>query len=155
MENHCKLDVFSKLQNYQDWAPFILRLFFGFFLMMHGIGKLWGPAVGLGPGMEAWIGMLGMMGMPAFFAYLVAWIEFLGGIFLIIGLLTRWISVFGGIIMLVAFFAVHLKNGFLTGELSLIYLGAFMALLFLGAGKWGIDTCANCHRCNKKGKKKK
>lgn len=134
----CKLDKFSNVKRYQEWAPLILRVFVGVFFMMHGIGKIWGPS----PGFEGFSGMItGMLGLPAFFAYLVAGIEFIGGIMLIAGVLVRYWAILLAIIMIVATFAVKLKGGFMNAELDLLFLAALTSLFFTGAGKWGFDTC--------------
>jgi putative oxidoreductase len=137
--NISTIDIFkTKLEPLKAWAPTILRVFAGFFFMMHGIGKIFGPT----PGFEGFSGMItGMLGLPVIFAYLVAWGEFLGGISLILGFLTRYWAIYLSIIMLVATFAVHISKGLMSAELPLLFFAVLVSLFFSGAGKLSIDNC--------------
>ena len=124
------------LGKYADAAPVILRVVVGLVFIIHGYGKLFGTM----PGMDAWIGMLGSFGVPApvFFGYLVAGIEFLGGIAVLIGLCTRLAALLLAAVMLVAIVLVHLPNGFYLPngyEFALVLLGANLALALRGPGK--------------------
>ena len=131
------IDIFKNMNKYQEWAPIILRVVVGFFFMMHGISKIWG-------GFEGFSGMItGMLGLPLFFAYIVAGAEFIGGIMLIIGFLTRYWAIVLSIIMLVATFAVKISGGIMKAELDLTFLAILVVLFFMGGGKWSVDTwCA-------------
>jgi putative oxidoreductase len=73
-------------------------------------------------------------------------IELLGGIALILGLLTRPAALLLLAEQLVALLVVHLPHGFFlkpTGpdgfEYNLVLVGTFLALVFLGSGKIGLD----------------
>lgn len=145
-----QLDGFQGLKRYSYATPLILRIFFGFFIMLHGIGKLWGAesffGMGLGGGLEGWTGMVtSMLGLPEIFAYIVALIEFIGGIMIIIGLLTRYWATLGMIVVGTAAIFVHIPQGLKTAELPLLYFAAFTCLLLLGGGRWSIDDkITNC-----------
>ena len=106
-------------EKYKDYAVLSLRVVLGIIFIYHGYQKLFGGLAGTGQ-------FFASLGIPlaSFFAVIVALVEFFGGIALLIGFLTRWASVLLGIGMLVAFFLVHLKNGFLI----LFYYFAFLHL---------------------------
>lgn len=136
---HTYCDIFKNLNKYKDWAPLILRVIVGIFFIGHAWSKL--------SGMDGFIGLItGMLGLPVFFAYLVAWSELIGGILLIIGLFTRYASILLSTIMLVAIFTVKIKNGFMAAELDITFLAILISLLFTGAGKYGLDLM----KCKKK-----
>jgi uncharacterized membrane protein YphA (DoxX/SURF4 family) len=65
--------------------------------------------MGLG-NVEAWFDS---MGLPGFLAYIVAFLELIGGILLIIGLFTRYVSVLFIIMLLGAIFTMKLSAGLL------------------------------------------
>lgn len=125
----------------EKWGPFallVLRVVAGAVFAVHGYLKLSGGVDGFG-------GMLDGLGvpLPMFFAWVVTLVELLGGIALILGLLTHLSSKLLGIDMLVATLLVHAKNG-LTGpggaELPLSLLAIVIALMVFGAGAWSIDA---------------
>ena len=142
------LDIFSKMKVYKAYGPTTLRIMIGLLFVLHGIGKIWGA--GLPPGgWEAWSGMAtSMLGIPLFFAYLVAWGELVGGLFLITGFLTRYWTIFLSIIIIAAILMVKIKDGFMAAELDWAYLVILISLFFTGAGKWSVDE----HKCKNKEK---
>jgi len=81
--------------------------------------------------------------MPEVFAVLLIAAELVGGILLILGLLTRWAAKSLIIVSLVALVLVHLPNGFSlsTGgyEYILLLLAASVSLALSGPGKWSLD----------------
>ena len=113
----------------------LLRIFTGIALALsHGIGKL--------PPSEQFIGGAANIGFPAptFFAWAAALSEFLGGIFLALGLFTRISSFFVACVMLTAAFGVHLNDPFQKKELAFLYLFIAVCFLLKGAGDWSIDA---------------
>lgn len=76
-------------------------------------------------------------------AVAVTFVEFLGGIALIFGLLTRWVALLLVINMLGAIFFVHFKNGFFAQgggyEYPLTLLAANLALMLAGPGAAAVD----------------
>jgi putative oxidoreductase len=125
-----------------EYAPLVLRLAVGFAFMLHGWQKI------NVMGHAGVTGFFTSLGIPAagFFAFIVMWLEFLGGIGLILGLATHWFSKLLAIDMAVAIFAVHISNGFLgsTGkpgyELTLLLFAACVSLMITGAGKFSLDA---------------
>jgi putative oxidoreductase len=85
------------------------------------------------------------MGIPApsVLGPFVAFVEFFGGIAILLGLLTRLAALGIGATMVVAILTVHLKNGFFapTGiEFPLSLLGSAIALVIAGAGDFSLDA---------------
>ena len=90
-------------------------------------------------------GFFGHGGIPLPFvsAVIVTLVEFLGGIALILGLLTRLAAGLNAIDMIVAILAVHLKNGFFLPmgfEYALTLLGATLCLVLAGPGAAAVDN---------------
>lgn len=112
----------------------ILRIFAGVSLALsHGTGKL--------PPSEGFIDSAAKLGfpMPALFAWGAGFSEFLGGIFLAIGLFTRVSSFFIACIMLVALLGVHRADSFDKQELAFLYFFIALAFLLKGSGDWSTD----------------
>ncbi|MCC5022585.1 MAG: DoxX family protein [Candidatus Synoicihabitans palmerolidicus] len=83
------------------------------------------------------------LGISAEASYLFATgVEFMGALFVILGLFTRFSALSMVITMGVAFFITH--GGALTGEhsgeMAMIYGIAFLPLIFTGAGSYSIDA---------------
>jgi len=122
----------------QSWGITILRVVTGIVFLAHGWQKLFGMGF---HGVAGFFGAIGIP-LPAVAAVIVTLVEFLGGIALIIGLLTRWAAALNGFDMVVAILVVHLKNGFLKPggfEHPLIMLAACIALVMLGPGTASVD----------------
>jgi len=64
--------------------------------------------------------MLGRLGIPvpAVSAVILTLIEFLGGIALILGVVTRWAAALIASDMMVAVLVVHLKNGWFISRMD-------------------------------------
>jgi putative oxidoreductase len=90
------------------------------------------------------------MGLPVPIAYLVCFIEFLGGLGLIVGLLTRLAALGIAIVMIGAIATVHWKQGFFINwelkpgkghgfEANLAYLAMAVAIFLDGGGLLSVD----------------
>jgi putative oxidoreductase len=113
----------------------LLRIYAGIALAFaHGINKL--------PPSEAFIERTGSFGfpVPAVFAWAAAFSEFLGGIFLAIGLFTRISSFFIICTMLTALIFVHGSDPFSRQELPFFFLFTAIAFLLKGSGDWSLDA---------------
>jgi putative oxidoreductase len=129
-------------------AGALLRLVLGAVFFAHGAQKMLGWFGGYG--FQGTLGFLtGVLHIPTPLAVLAILAEFLGGLGLIVGLLTR-VAAFGiGVNMLVALFAVHAANGFFMNwsgtqkgegyEYHLLVLAIVAYLLIRGAGAFSVD----------------
>lgn len=123
-----------------EYAPLILRVVIGVTFLLHGWQKI------NGMGLDGVTAFFTSVGIPAagFFAFIVMWLEFLGGIALIIGLGTHWFSKLLAIDMLVALFTVHISKGFFVSsggyELVLILFAGLVSLMITGAGRYSLDA---------------
>ncbi len=125
-------------------AVMILRLVIGVVFIMHGAQKLFG-AFG-GGGIEGTAQFFGSLGLaPAtFWAWVVALVEFGGGIAMAIGLFARWAGLLLAINMAVAAVVVHWPNGFFASDGGVEFvLTLFAGSLFFaayGSGKLSVDA---------------
>jgi putative oxidoreductase len=79
------------------------------------------------------------LGIPHWLGYVSAYTEFVGGILLIIGLLTRLTAALIAINMLVAFFYVGIHQGFGIYNYILALVALGIMLTFYGAGALALD----------------
>ncbi|MEN9560908.1 MAG: putative oxidoreductase CatD, partial [Candidatus Parcubacteria bacterium] len=95
-------------KKWDDIAPLALRVALGAIFMYHGYMKVFVM------GMPAVTGFFASIGIPfaGLMAPLVAYVELIGGAFLIVGFLTHWTAKAGVIIAIVAFLTVHMSKGF-------------------------------------------
>jgi putative oxidoreductase len=125
-----------------DLGNLILRVVTGAsVIIFHSWARVVGMVKFLGSGKHwGFIDMLQKVGLPlpGFFAILVVLVEFIGSIFIILGLFTR-ISAIG--LALVLIFAIYFQIVTKASvELSLIYLSIFIFLALAGAGKFSLDS---------------
>lgn len=115
----------------------ILRVVFGFVMAVHGWLKL--------ADFDAWQSTVAQMGVPAptLLATLSTAAELVGGIGLVVGLLTPVAALAVLVNMIVAIFLVHLEGGLLMQNNGFEYplILAALALFFLvrGAGPVSVD----------------
>jgi putative oxidoreductase len=136
-ENNSQIDKFAA------WAPVVIRVVLGIIFVAHGSQKLFGAFGGHGiAGTASGFGQLGLK--PAiFWAWLVALVEFFGGLGILFGLLTRLSSFAIAINMLVAITLVHLKSGFFAQnggfEYPLALFAMAVSLIISGPGAFALD----------------
>ena len=131
-----KLLKLSFLPKSPDYGLLILRVALGFsMLLLHGRGKLLGFAATV----EKMNGLLGLPGNVN--AGLAVFAEVVCSALLIAGLFTRFAALMLAITLGTAFFIVHKSAlvGAGNGELAMVYLIAYVTLLFTGAGKISVD----------------
>ena len=117
----------------------IVRFITGLVFVMHGGQKIFVY------GFDGVAGAFGQMGIPfaGFMGPFVGLLEFVGGIALILGLLTRPVALGLAATMIVALFKVHLAAGFFLPngyEFVLTLLGSTAALVTAGAGAFSVDA---------------
>jgi len=132
------------LRTSPTWAALPLRLALGSVMFVHGAQKVMG--VWGGRGFSAWIaGSAPFSFMRPSWLWLgtAAFAEFLGGMLVIIGLLTRPAAFFIACTMLTAVAGVHWSNGFLLSnggfEFPGALLGMAISLVILGGGRGSVD----------------
>lgn len=131
-----KLLKLSFLPKSPDYGLLILRVALGFsMLLLHGRGK----ALGFAGTAEKMAGLYGLPGNVN--ASLAIFAEVVCSALLIAGLFTRFAALVLAITMGTAFFFVHKSAlvGPASGELAMVYLVAYVTLLFTGAGKFSVD----------------
>jgi len=125
------------------WMTVPVRLALGLIFIAHGAQKVLG--VWGGPGLTAFTGGQAPFGLSPSWFWLgaAAFAELIGGILVLLGLLTRLGALMIVPVMLVAMFGVHWKNGFLLSNQGIEYtvalLGMALALLIAGGGRASID----------------
>lgn len=124
-ENRSKLIVPGLSRFYASMEPVaytFMRAVFGLIMLMHGWQK---------------VGMFGLdkvsgafatnYGLPGTAAYLVAFVELIGGAAILLGLFTRFFAAASAILLLVAMVVAHWSKGFYAGQ------GGYEFVLMLGA----------------------
>lgn len=129
------------------FAPLALRLPVAIIFMAHGAQKLFGWFGGHGlEGTGQWMASIGLE--PGYLMALGAGsAEFLGGLALLIGLLTRPAAVALAFTMIVAIVTVHIDNGLFMSnngyEFGLALLAASVSLALSGGGRFSVDQPLN------------
>lgn len=138
---HARL-IFPGLQAFYDaLAPYMYPLFrftVGAMLVPHGLIKLMNGADKFAPGLAR----LGI-GASLEMAYLIIWLEIIGGACIAIGLLTRIFAAAIAIEFAVITFAVHLPVAWFAGqrggEYPLMWGIFFFCIALRGAGNLSVD----------------
>jgi putative oxidoreductase len=131
-----------------SWAITVIRVVLGVIFFAHGAQKVLGWFGGYG--LKGTTGYFTSIGLPLPIAYLVCFFEFLGGIGLVLGLLTRPAALAVAIDMVGAIVTVHWANGFFINwemkpgkghgfEANLALLAMAVACLIAGGGALSID----------------
>jgi len=106
----------------------------GFAFLLHGGQKLFGWFGGLGGnGPVELISQMGLAGV----------IEFVGGLFILLGLYTSIIAIIAALEMAIAYFQVHFPQNLLPllngGEPVWLFFASFLVLIAYGAGRWSLE----------------
>lgn len=123
-------------------APLVVRVIVGIIMATHGFQKLMGGPANFG-------GFLGQMGVPAptLMAYVVTFVELVGGICLILGLFSRLTALLLTIDLAVTILLVKVNVGLIApvdqpgvgAELDLALIAGFLVVLLAGPGRLSLD----------------
>lgn len=116
---------------FPDISLSLLRAAAGLLFWQHGAQKLFGW---LGGDQVALVSLFGLAGV----------LEFFGGLAILVGLFTRPIAFLLSGEMAVAYFMVHLPQGFWPiqngGELAALFSFVFLLLSAVGGGSYSLDA---------------
>lgn len=113
-----------------DTGLLMLRVATGLVFLYHGWVKLQGIE---GTGM--FFGSLGIP-LPALMAWVVALVEFVGGIALLTGVYSRIAAKLLAVTMIVALLTAHIDGPWKSAELPLVLLGSMLAIAMGGPGAY-------------------
>lgn len=132
------MPLLAKLANYRNLGLLISRAGIGAMLITHGLPKIAHPEKWASLG-EA-VGVLHIHFWPAFWGFMAAATEAIGGLFCVLGLWFRVVCLFQIFLFTVASL-FHLTGGDSLAEAShAIELGfVFIGFLFVGPGKYAVD----------------
>lgn len=125
------------------WIPLPVRIPLGLIFIAHGAQKVLG--VWGGRGLSAFLQGEAPIGLRPSWLWLgaAAFSELIGGILVLLGLMTRLGALAIAAVMVVAMFGVHWQGGFFLAnrgiEFTLALLGMAIALLIGGGGRVSID----------------
>lgn len=124
-------------EKYYDWAPLLLRLGVGLIFVYAGWGKL--------TGIEGTTEYFGNIGIPmaGLMAWVVAIVEFVGGLMVLTGFKITVPSLLLAFIMVVALLTTKMGEGFRAARLDLLLLFVSLALAIIGSGKYSLDAMMN------------
>ena len=122
----------SFLGRYSTYIYAIMRIVFGFLIMLHGTQKVFGWPPAKQPGEVA--GLLLVAGI----------IELVGGFLIMIGFFSSFAAFIASGMFAVAYFMVHQPGGALPimngGELAVAYCFACLYIASRGSGVWSVDS---------------
>jgi putative oxidoreductase len=126
--------MLDSLERYKKYIPLLLRIGLASVFIIHGWIKV--------TGIDAIVGFFTNAGipLPSITAWIVAIIEFVGGILVLVGFQTRIASALIGLVMIGAMIFVKFSQGFLGGwEFDWVLLVMAVCLMFSGGGALSID----------------
>ncbi|REL38428.1 DoxX family protein [Rhodohalobacter sp. SW132] len=127
----------KELSKYDGLATLFIRIGVGLIFIVAGWGKLTGIE-----GTQGFFGNLGIP-LPGLMAWVVALVEFVGGLMVLFGSYIRIPALLLAIIMVVALLTTKLDGDFSAARLDLLLLLTSLALFFLGSGKYSVDNAMN------------
>ncbi len=126
------------LDRLQPLALLVMRLALGAIMVAHGYHKVFG-------GLHHHAQMVASLGLPAWLGYVSAFVEFFGGLLILVGFFTR-VAAFAVVIdLFVAIWKVHLHNGLIGSpdrpgyEFALAAATLAFALVLFGGGPIALD----------------
>jgi len=132
------INVVSRQLYERSLGLLLLRVGVGLVFFMHGLTKVQNL-----PGI---MGFFAHLGLPAWVAVAIAWLEVVGGVALVVGVATRLFAFLFGVEMLVAIFLGGIGRGWQAHELEALLMTVSFALVYLGSGRislWRME-CKHC-----------
>ncbi|MDE1178404.1 MAG: DoxX family membrane protein [Edaphobacter sp.] len=123
------------LDSMQPLGALLLRLALGISMAVHGYEKVIPNGA-----LHHFAHTVAGLGLPYWMGYISAFTELIGGVLLILGLLTRLSAGLIAINMMVAFFTVGIHQGFGIYNYILALAAVAFMLLFYGGGTLALDN---------------
>jgi putative oxidoreductase len=121
--------MYAYLGKYEAQIFALMRIVVGFLFLFHGAQKLFGA---FGGNAVSPISLLGLAGF----------IEFFGGLMVMLGIFTSWVAFICSGLMAVAYFMAHFPRGFWPidngGELAALYSFVFLYLAVKSPSAWSL-----------------
>jgi putative oxidoreductase len=146
--------LLNLLSTDSDWTLTVIRMILGLVFFAHGAQQVLGRFGGAGL-KKTISGMHESVGLPAPVALLAISAEFLGGLGLIVGLLSRVAALGIGVTMLFAIVMVHGRNGLFLDwfgerkrhgfEYHLLAIALALAIVVKGSGALSLDLLLHPH----------
>jgi putative oxidoreductase len=138
------------MARFAGFAPLVARVIIGILITAHGLQKL----TQLGPGNFGGQVLAGLgVPLPVFMGYVVTFVELIGGILLIVGLLSRLAALLLTIDLVVATLLVKVNIGLIAppgggagAELDLAFIAGYLVVLLAGPGKLSLDYLLGLER---------
>ncbi len=141
------MKCYCSMKDSKDAGLLALRIALGLVFAVHGYMKL--------TGIEATTGFFDMINvpLPGLMAWVVALIEFVGGLMMILGVYAKTAGALTAFVMVMALLTVHLGKPWAGAELAILALGGSIAIATNGAGKWRLlkkseCACGSCGMCD-------
>jgi putative oxidoreductase len=131
-----------KKENLFNLSMFLVRVLTGSIFAAHGLQKLFGMFNGIG--LEGTSRIVEGLGFPHPFVVAGIWgsIEFVGGVFIILGILARLSAASIVLTMVIRMWKINLMYGFFIHdggvEYNILVIAACLPMIFLGGGAWSV-----------------
>jgi putative oxidoreductase len=134
----------NTMESLRSYAVPLGRLLLSSLFIWAGFGKLMNPG-----GTAQYFAHLNIPS-PEVTVWIVLLIELLGGLAILLGIVTRWAALILAIFCLVTAFAVHLPVGdqpnLINFYKNLTMAGGFLYVFAYGAGIWSIDRATGLEK---------
>ena len=125
---------------YTNEAMLLLRVVLAAAFIFHGWSKV--------SAMDGVVTMFASMGVGTIMTYIASYVEFIGGVALLLGVATRLAGGLLAIFMVVAIYLVHLDRGYnmMNGgyEYQLLLLAGVIFFALVGPGKYSLSAHTIC-----------
>jgi putative oxidoreductase len=133
------INTVSRALRHRALGLLLIRVAVGIVFFAHGWSKV--------NNLDMVEGMFLGFGLPGATGVFIAWLEVIGGIAMILGVLTRLFGALFAIEMLVAVFLTGgAAKGYRPHELEIFLLLVSLGVALTGSGRWSI-WAGECHHC--------